>query len=169
MADAQPDLTGQFEPLVRDGTSITDPFLKVQHPLLKCLLSIYTGAKDGRHMPTRADLDPTNLPPAILPHLLLIDVLPGDPTRFKWRLIGTAITRVMGRDSTGKYWDELYDKDVLASLSQTSLWVVQNRMPLRTVTKAPVDGRDFQISENLELPLSEDGEAVSAILVAAMY
>lgn len=167
--DSIPDHTGQFEPLLRDGSYTVDPTLDVSHPLLKCLLSIYKEAKGARLMPSRQELDPIDLPTALLPNLLLIDVEAGPSLRFRWRLIGTTITRIMGRDSTGKFWDELYDADVLSALSETSTWVVENRRPLRTVTRAPIEERNFQVSENLELPLSEDGVTVSMIMVAAMY
>ncbi|HLZ65862.1 MAG TPA: PAS domain-containing protein [Aliidongia sp.] len=60
------------------------------------------GGAEGR-IPQRSDIDPLELVD-ILPNLAIIEVVEG---RWRYRLIGTRIVEFVGRDSTGKYFDEL--------------------------------------------------------------
>jgi hypothetical protein len=47
------------------------------------------GRGAGKAMPARADIDPLDIP-ALLANVFLIDVVPGNPRRFRFRLVGTA-------------------------------------------------------------------------------
>lgn len=146
-----------------------DPFVRLHSPLLQSGLAIWHGLAGGRAMPARRDLDPTMLPPCLLPHVLLIDVEYQPCPRFRWRLIGTHITNTIGRDSTGRYWDELYDQATRQSLSTGPLWVLKHRRPVRTLGKAPVTGRSHLRSENIDLPLSSNGRDIDMLLVFSSY
>jgi hypothetical protein len=55
--------------------------------------------QDGR-MPTRADIEPLEIP-ALLPQVYLVDV-ERNPLRFRFRLVGTRIVAWFGRDTTGQ-------------------------------------------------------------------
>jgi hypothetical protein len=57
-------------------------------------------------MPSRADMDPVELPRALLPNLFLVDV-EESPRRFRYRLVGTELTAIMRRELTGRYIDEM--------------------------------------------------------------
>src|SRR5262245_57987384 len=58
-------------------------------------------------MPARADLDPTELPGGLWPHLVLMDVVrDGGRVRRRYRLVGTAFERQIGRNVTGTFTDE---------------------------------------------------------------
>lgn len=146
-----------------------DPDLHCQSPIIKTALAAWEKARGGRAMPSRSDIDPLQLPATLLPHILLIDVEYEPRLRFRWRLIGTYITNILGRDSTGKYWDELYDEGVLTSLISGPNWVLQHQQPLRTTGAAPVSDKEFLHSENVEMPLSNDGKTVDVIMVASDY
>lgn len=50
-------------------------------------------------MPARDDLNPGDIP-AVLPHLMLVDKLADG---FRYRLVGTSITREVGYDATGRF------------------------------------------------------------------
>lgn len=60
------------------------------------------GGAEGR-VPRRGDLDPAEMI-EILPNLAIVEAV---DRRWRYRLIGTRITDIVGRDSTGKYFDEL--------------------------------------------------------------
>jgi hypothetical protein len=51
-------------------------------------------------MPSRADIDPTEIVP-FLPGIMLVDVV-ADERRFVYRLVGTREVAMRGRDPTGK-------------------------------------------------------------------
>jgi hypothetical protein len=146
-----------------------DPDLKCGNTVLTDLLRIWNEARGDRVMPSRRDLDPVSLPKYLLPHILLIDIERSPELRFRWRLIGTYITSVVGRDSTGRYWDELYDDATMAAISTGPNWVLRHRRPVRSIGVAPVKDKDFIRSENLDLPLSSNGTDIDTILVGSVY
>lgn len=163
------DSAEQVEGLLRSLSFELDPELRCESQALSLTLSIWNTIRDGREMPARRDIDPVALPRNLLPHLLLVDVLREPALRFRWRLIGTGITNTLGRDSTGRYWDELYDAETHAEISSAVQWVIRHRRPLRSVGRAPLPERSFLHSENLNLPLSSDGAAIDMILGVSLY
>ncbi len=69
------------------------------------LAATYWGLiRGGNPAPRRSDLDPGAMPPDILPWIVLI-MLEGD--RFRYRLTGTGLRDLLGRDLTGLYVDEV--------------------------------------------------------------
>lgn len=146
-----------------------DPGLDIQAPILSAALQVWEDARGGKPMPSRADIDVLNIPPAVLSHILLIDIEDGPLERFRWRLIGTHVTSVLGRDSTGSYFDELYSPEATDVLLSGPRWAMANRRPVRTLGHASFAGKAHIRSENVDMPLSEDGERVSMIFVATLF
>jgi len=146
-----------------------DPDLNCSSPLLTDLLRLWHDARGDRTMPARKDMDPLRLGPALLPHIMLIDVEHEPQPRFRWRLIGTHITTVLDRDMTGRYWDEIYQGKDLATLRLRADWVLQHRAPLRALGHATSHGQDFENLEALHLPLSDDDTTINMIFAASVY
>jgi hypothetical protein len=65
-----------------------------------------------------ADVQPSLLDRALLPHLFVLDIIRGDPLRLRVRLAGTALDRAFGRTVTDRFMDEFLhgprSRDVLA-------------------------------------------------------
>lgn len=74
---------------------------EIASPVLRDLYLYWLGKWQGPRMPTRADIEPLEIP-TLLPLVYLVDV-EGDPRRFRFRLIGTRIVAWLGRDLTGAY------------------------------------------------------------------
>ena len=74
-------------------------------PVLRELFEYWASRKMGRRFPMRSDLDPVDIP-ALLRHLLLIDVEREGQLRFRVRLIGTHVESVLRMTVTGQYVDE---------------------------------------------------------------
>src|ERR1043166_5771842 len=71
----------------------------------------YWRAKRGaRAMPRRADIDPTEMDPRLLPNLMLTEVVDGG-RRFRFRLVGTGVVSGIVSDLTGRYVDEVNESD----------------------------------------------------------
>ena len=120
-------------------------------------------------MARRADIDPTDIP-KLLPHVMLVEVLPS--ARYRYRLIGTENAEAHGMNATGRYLDEvlpgpeykahvlgLYDECVRsrrAPYSECLFISLQLRAPERH-TKV------------LFLPLSEEGETVNQVFVVQVF
>ena len=48
-------------------------------------------------------------------------------------------------------------------------WVLEHRGPIRSLGMAPLPGRAHLRSENLDLPLSSDGQCIDMLLVVSIY
>lgn len=119
---------------------------------------------DGR-LPKRSDIDPAEIK-AHLPYMFMIDVVDGG-REYRFRLIGTELAVINGRDSTGKTFAEVYGKDErhLAMMREVVGSAVATRQPVRTAGKMfwrP--DRAFYPVEGLILPLSSDGKTVDVLL-----
>jgi hypothetical protein len=74
----------------------------IDHPLLGALFRYWNEKRGARVMPRRADIDPLEMGPALLPHLMLCDLFDrGLAIRF--RLVGTAVVKYFGFDPTGRH------------------------------------------------------------------
>ncbi len=113
-------------------------------------------------LPGRGDVDPAAWP-GLLAHLYLIDVI-GGGARYRWRLIGTAVTELAGRDVTGRFMDELYDAVTYPDATASYDRVVASRRPLRSFGTLAFAGRDYSGFESVEVPLAADGAEIDLIL-----
>lgn len=145
----------------------SDTTLNFRSEKLRQLHGYWESKRAGRAMPQRADLEPTEIP-KLLPHIALIDVETAPP-RFYFRLIGTHITTVLGRDNTGKYFDEAYHEPLLGDITNVYRLVVGRLAPVRHFGKAEFSDKQYRDYESVHLPLSQDGATISMILVGQEY
>lgn len=133
-------------------------------PILRALRDHWLALKGKRAMPSRADIEPTDIP-ALLPHIVLVDVF-GAPPAFRYRLIGTAVTKIAGRDATGRILDEtLYGANtdrVLRTYRET----VADRSPKAVREIVQFVDKDWIKTEVLLMPLSGDGRTIDMIIGA---
>ncbi len=79
---------------------MADPaFIDGCHERVRAIYLYWDGKRNGRLMPSRADLDPVDIP-KLLPDICLVDVVP-DARKYVYRLIGTNECAMRGRDPTG--------------------------------------------------------------------
>lgn len=149
----------------------------IDHAPLQSLYRYWLGLRrDGRRMPARRQIRPEDIP-ALLPHLFLVDVLPGDSLpgnhaaerRYRMRLVGTHIAEHMGAALTGRYLDEiatgaLYDRyrhffDAVAT--GPAIHYLASELYWRN--------RDWMMYRRLLLPLSDDDRTVNMLLGAGFY
>jgi hypothetical protein len=80
------------------------PLAEIPSPVIRRLYDYWLGKGGAEgHIPRRSDVEPLELV-EILPNLTIIEAVGG---RWRYRLIGTRIVEFVGRDSTGRYFDEL--------------------------------------------------------------
>jgi hypothetical protein len=132
------------------------------HPDILIMLAYWEDKKRGRHMPSRDDIDPTDLI-RFLPYITLVDVV-DDARRFVYRLVGTGEVEVRGFDPTGKsVADGFFAASPEAAVANYQK-VCDSRAPF--YEQDAFQTVDRYVNEaNLFLPLSEDGESVGKILV----
>jgi hypothetical protein len=130
---------------------------------LEPLFRYWDRKRGDRRMPRRADIDPTELV-GFLPSLMIVDVVP-DARRYVYRLVGTREVQARGRDPTGRAVGEAFigssRESVLANYDRVSL-TGKAHIDLKTVITVR---ERLDNSHVIFLPLSENGETVSQILV----
>ena len=153
-----------------DGlTTALDDTLNISEPRILELYAYWQRMAAGRPMPSRKDFDPAAIP-RLLPHLMLVDVLPSE--RYRYRLIGTENVLEHGVDATGRHVDEVvpgpdYKKHVLALYGEC----VRERRPVYSESEflSPVGFKAQRHLKVLFLPLSEDGATVNMVLVIQIF
>ncbi len=105
------------------------PFPPDRHPKIASIYDYWLSSHpaDGG-LPSRADIDPIDMPRGVLPNIWLIDVLRMPALRYRYRLIGTHVAKARDCDRTGHYVDEEFP-DFNTSHSYRALeLVVRNRV-----------------------------------------
>jgi hypothetical protein len=126
----------------------------------------------GRSMPSRADIDPIDIPPRLLPNLFLIDVVDGG-ARFRYRLVGTDVVGTLGWDPTGGFVDEINQsppyRDYIMALYRR---IVGSRLPSFSMSHYPRPARPdggYHATQRLMCPLSADGVAVDKVFACQIF
>jgi hypothetical protein len=135
-------------------------------PQTQAVYRYWQEKRGDRLMPSRADIDPAELPAEVLPGVCLVEVVP-DARRFVYRLVGTLDVQVRGNDPTGKSVSDAYFGPSRAEALAHYEQVVFTCAPmLDQVPMSAPNGR-FVTEEAIFLPLSSDGIHVDKVLVYA--
>jgi hypothetical protein len=133
---------------------------------LRELYAYWEHKRGARFAPSRADIRPEEIR-CLLPHLLLLDLV-GEPTRFRYRLVGTGVTALYGREVTGIFVDEVDHSDLQWLLEADCITVTTEQRPVLTLwDRTGKDGRSIS-HERLLLPLSKDGRTVDMLMGGAI-
>ncbi len=127
----------------------------------------WTAKRGNRAFPSRADIDPLELGSRLLPHVFLIDVLPGRQSGlqdFRFRLTGTRVDEIHGQSLTGKMPHDIRTPEIAQAAENQCRRVVQRRLPSCEHVALLAQDHSFWHFERLMLPLSDDGETISMLL-----
>ena len=133
---------------------------------LRPLFAYWVAACGGKPIPARADVDPVDMPRELLPNIVLVDVST-DPLRFRYRVMGSKVARMLGEDWTGRYVDEIpyihasVHEQYAATASSGKPSINFNSYELYDPTTLQRKAVSF---ERLILPLSGNGVEVSMLL-----
>jgi hypothetical protein len=117
----------------------------------------------GTSLPSRADIDPTEIP-RLLPYLTIVEVVPDD-RRYIYRLVGTKEVEIRGSDPTGKSVAEAYyGPSIEDSYSSYDRAALTGQPFYDDSPYAGPDGR-YVDDEMLFLPLADDGVHVTRVLL----
>ena len=126
------------------------------------LYRYWDSRRGARPMPRRADIDPIEMRDW-LARMALIDVA-ADGGRFRYRLVGTALTELRGADPTGLAVEAARPREdaeiVLAAYRQ----VVEQKAPVFCHPARQVRRDQMAEDRRMLLPLSNDGQRVDVIL-----
>jgi hypothetical protein len=121
--------------------------------------------KDGR-LPARADIHPSELR-FLMGNLLLVEAL-REPLRFRYRLVGSNLTRFLKLELTGKLLDQHPDPEFRRLVTATYTTLAETGQPWAARRDTMLDGR-LRRYEVLLLPLAADGTIVDMILGAMRF
>jgi len=135
---------------------------------LQALYEHWVNRRRGRPMPSRADIDPIEIPAAAWPHTMLLDVVREDGAlRFRYRRVGEVFWTGLGREAKGAMVDELLPetggyREYIVGIYRE---LVECRRPIYTENHLTLRGdNEPMLAKRVSLPLSKDGDAVDMIL-----
>lgn len=141
---------------------------------LRALHRYWLGKRGGRKLPSRADLDPTELPGPLWRHIIMIDVVEGTDgaPRLRYRRLGMAFAEAFGQDSTGRFLDEVLPERGGYRAFVTGLYaeVVALRLPVYSENHFVVDGQSVPLlAKRVCLPLSRDGDVIDIVMAGLVF
>jgi hypothetical protein len=139
-----------------------DPALAFSDAYYDPLLALWRAKAQGRAMPRRSDFSPRDLKD-VLRNIVMFERMERNPSQYRWRLIGTALTHMAG-DNTGKMLEETLPPDQIARWVECFDLILAGAQPLRFLGRVHLKGREYLDAENLFVPLANDsGEPTFAM------
>lgn len=124
-------------------------------------------------MPSRADIDPAEIPAAIWPNTMLLDVLwHGATPRFRYRRVGEVFWRALGQEPTGRFIDEVLPETAGYRVYVVGIYteMAKRRRPMYTENVFTLEGQAVpMLTKRVSLPLSYDGERVDMVLAGHVF
>ncbi len=125
-------------------------------------------AKAGSHaMPARSQMTARDLKD-YLRHIVIIQREEENPPRYRWRLIGTSLTEIVGHN-TGKLFDDTVPPEHLMRWNESCDLILRSAQPWRFLGRVQLSGREYLKAENLYLPLADDNNIPSFVLGICRY
>jgi hypothetical protein len=137
--------------------------LQPEHRSLAQLYSYWLEKKGEQVAPPRGAIRPDEIV-ELLPDIAMVDVV-GDPPRFRARLVGTRIVSAFGRDSTGKFLDEIDYAEIKPEVFERLRAAVAQRRPNIHRSRLTTAGGRHLRYESIIMPLSSDGAAIDMLLI----
>lgn len=135
--------------------------------VLRSLLSYWLGKRRPPRFPSRADIEPTEIP-ELLPHLILTDVMPDG--RFRYRLTGTSVDTHATVALAGKYIEEAFTARPYIDYINGLFDHVARGQIIYTEGEFQVDREVTERRlKRLGVPLSSDGARVDVVLFGQVY
>jgi hypothetical protein len=122
--------------------------------------------RDGR-LPGRDALDPMEMR-QFLSNVALVDVQP-DPLDFRYRLIGTAITKHLFRDYTSTWMSEIDHQKPGSTIFENCREVVKTQKPLFNATPYVGPDREFLTHQEIIAPLIDASDNVAMLFVVIEF
>lgn len=113
-------------------------------------------------LPARRHFDPSAIP-ELLPNVWMLDIV-GDPPRFRYRLLGTALDTGPLAGSTGRFMDEVSPDFPTNPTFPDYLAVTKGAISWRRGAPAFRFMEIWRVIERLMLPLAEDGKTPDMML-----
>jgi hypothetical protein len=155
-------------PVPADGSRDAEDLAAPVDPILVRLFNYWQSKRGSRLMPSRADIDPTELR-SLVYNVMLYDVI--EPGRlYRIRLVGQAIVDFVGANNTGKMAADTMPPEAARRMIEILSSVVTNRAPrFRAGLAYWHRDKSYRKFEACFLPLSPDDLTVDKILAGNVF
>jgi hypothetical protein len=120
-------------------------------------------------MPARRDIDPIEMGPKLLPHLMLCE-LSDHADRIRFRLVGTFLVKRLGFDPTGHWLSDLPKSDYLDALAKALRQTYVEASPLYASSSFRWGAKSRLDAHHVLLPLTAgSGNEPAIVLVGTSY
>src|SRR5579872_4448221 len=120
---------------------ICDPTLSFSEPCYMQLLELWEHKAGTRKMPTRSDMTFRELKD-LLRNILVLERLSQNPSRYKFRLVGTGLHNMAG-ELTGKMIDDVVPAEHLPRWVGCADLILEGGQPLRFVGRVHLEGKEY--------------------------
>jgi hypothetical protein len=144
-----------------------DPGLAFTDDFYDQFLTTWRTKAGGRKMPQRSEMTPRDLK-NYLRNLVLFQRNSVNPSHYSWRLIGTALTDVLGHN-TGKTFEESVPAELLPRWNECLDLVLAAEQPLRFIGRVHLEGREYLDAEHVYVPLVNDSNEPSFVMALGRY
>jgi hypothetical protein len=118
-------------------------------------------------VPNRRSINPKSISPKHLPNLFLYEYEPEG--RFRCKLIGTDIARVLGKDETGQYLDEMLDPQTARETSNLFEQAVSSGRPIYYRYRALTARGERRLFSRILLPVSSGRGRIDQVFGMVRY
>ncbi|MDH3229943.1 MAG: PAS domain-containing protein [Alphaproteobacteria bacterium] len=141
---------------------------RIDDPRLQQLYRYWRALFRGKRLPARDVIDPTAIGPAVLPFVVLADVVEGGQ-RVRYRLVGTRMVAEWGADFTGRFLDEIMTGSYREFLEGLFADVIAKRCAVLSESAFRWDIGGSIRTCRLFMPLAADGRTVDAVLIGQVF
>jgi hypothetical protein len=138
------------------------------HATLGALFRYWDKKRNGRAMPARRDIDPIEMGPKLLPHLMLCE-LADHGSRIRFRLVGTFLVKRLGYDPTGQWLTDLPKSDYLDFLAKLLRQAYSEAAPVYAASSFRWGVKGRLDAHHLLLPLTTGGAEPNMVLIGTAY
>ncbi len=140
----------------------------LNHATLSALFRYWNEKRDGRAIPARRDIDPIEMGPRLLPHLMLCE-LAERGSRIRFRLVGTLLVKRLGYDPTGKWLADLPKSDYLEFLARMVRLSFAESAPIFADSTFRWGAKGQLDAHHLLLPLTTGSSDGGIVMVGTAY
>ncbi len=133
-----------------------DPSLAFSDGFYNPLLNLWRNKSIHEAMPRRSAFTPRDLKD-VLRNIVMFERVESNPSRYRWRLIGTSLTSMAG-DNTGKMFEETLAPEHVIRWTECADVILGGGQPLRFIGRVHLKGREYLNAENLFVPLANDND-----------
>jgi hypothetical protein len=144
-----------------------DPTLAFTDSYYGELLSLWRTKAERGKMPRRSEITPRDLK-NVLRNIVMFERVGRDPSRYRWRLIGTNLTHMAG-DNTGKMFEETLPAEHMPRWVECCDLVLDGGQPIRFLGRVHLQGKEYLDAENLFVPLANDADEPTFMMGLCRY